>query len=146
MDTSLLLLVVAASLALLVVGLGIALVMARREPGRASQRRNAVAQAGEGAAEALLEAEGYTVLDRQVPVQGRMRLDGEEATFSVRLDLEVERSGRLYVAEVKTGTLAPDPTLAATRRQLREYAALLPDHGLLLVDMESETITEVDFD
>ena len=146
MDTSLLLLVVAASLALLVVGLGIALVMARREPGRASQRRNAVAQAGEGAAEVLLEAEGYTVLDRQVPVQGRMRLDGEEATFSVRLDLEVERSGQLYVAEVKTGTLAPDPTLAATRRQLREYAALLPDHGLLLVDMESETITEVDFD
>ena len=64
----------------------------------------------------------------------------------MRLDLEVERSGQLYVAEVKTGTLAPDPTLAATRRQLREYAALLPDHGMLLVDMESETITEVDFD
>lgn len=145
MDTSLLLLVVSASLSMLVIGLGLALVLARREPGRASQRRNAVAQAGEGAAEALLEAEGFSVLERQVSVEGALCLDGDEVAFRVRLDLRVERDGLLYIAEVKTGTLAPDPSFPATRRQLREYAALLPDHGILLVDMESETITEVAF-
>ncbi len=32
-----------------------------------------------------------------------------------------------------------------TRRQLLEYALLMPDHGVLLVDMEAGALVEVDF-
>lgn len=146
MDLTLPLLVATASLLLLVLGLALALILSRQAPSRASRQRNAVAQQGEGAAEVLLQAEGFRVLDRQVTAEGSLQINGEDIGFTVRLDLLVEREGCAYIAEVKTGSLAPDPMFPATRRQLREYAALLPDHGVLLVDMESGTVTEVAFE
>ena len=65
--------------------------------------------------------------------------------FGIRIDLLLERDGVLYIAEVKTGDLAPDPRHGPTRRQLREYADLLPDHGVLLVDADAGTIQEIEF-
>ena len=112
---------------------------------RASRARNRRAQGGEAEAEALLEAQGYTVVDRQAVVEAVMWVDGEERRYAVRLDLLVRKNGQDYVAEVKTGERAPDPTHPPTRRQLLEYALLMPDHGLLLVDMEAGALIEVDF-
>lgn len=146
MDAPLPLLVALAASLLLVMGLALALVLQRGQSGRASRRRNAVALRGEGDAEALLEAHGYRIVDRQVTVPGVLHLDGQPVEFVVRLDLLVRRRRRHFIAEVKTGERAPDPTFPATRRQLREYAALLPDHGVLLVDMERGVVTEVGFD
>ena len=137
----------------LCVGLGLwalrlraALRVAEARGSRASRARNARALDGEAEAEALLRAHGFTVLERQATVEAKMWVDGEEHPYSVRIDLRVRRGGRLYVAEVKTGDRAPDPTHGPTRRQLLEYALLLPDHDLLLVDMESERIIDVAFD
>ena len=62
-----------------------------------------------------------------------------------RADLLVERDGRLYVADVKSGALATDPTLPATRRQLLEYLLAYEVDGALLVDMEARQIREVVF-
>ena len=129
----------------LVVLLGIALAFALRRPGAASVGRNRRAQRGERDAEDLLEAEGYTILDRQVVEEGCIFLDGEPYDYTVRADLFVERDGQSYVAEVKTGALAPDPLHPPTRRQLREYRDLfgLP---VLLVDVEGGRIVAVDFE
>lgn len=128
------------------VGLAWALRSTRREAGRRSRARNRVAQRGEADAEALLTAHGYRVLDRQVAVAGALWVDGEAEPFEVRLDLLVERDGCRWIAEVKTGQRAPDPAWPATRRQLREYAALLPDHGVLLIDVEGGEIFRVGFE
>ena len=114
--------------------------------GRRSRRRNATAQAGEADAEALLEAHGYTVLARQEVRGATLWVDDEPVDYEVRADLLVERDGSRWVAEVKTGRLAPDPRHPPTRRQLREYGALFPDCGLLLVEMDEEAVFEVSFE
>lgn len=112
---------------------------------RRSRRRTRRAVDGEAEAEELLAAAGFTVLDRQHGREGRLWVDGEELVYGVRVDLLVERAGETYVAEVKTGSRAPDPRHGPTRRQLREYAALFPESGVLLVDIDEELILEIDF-
>lgn len=117
---------------------------AARRWSRASRRRNALAQRGEEAALRLLEAEGYEILDRQVPAFWTMVVDGEPVDVHVRADFWVARGERRYVAEVKTGRAAPDPTLPATRRQLLEYQIAFEPDGLLLVDAEEGRVVEIE--
>ena len=128
---------------LLLVLLALALLLwwwERGRGGRGSRERNGVAAAGERAAEALLGAEGFVVIERQARAEWTFLLDGEPITVGCRADLLVERDGELFVAEVKTGSLAPDPARPATRRQLLEYALAFEVEGILLVDMVEQRI------
>ena len=63
----------------------------------------------------------------------------------LRADLLVERDGMRFIAEVKTGERAPDPSFPPTRRQLLEYRLAFDPYGVLLVDVEAGEIFEVDF-
>ncbi len=101
---------------------------------------------GEMRAGALLERAGYAVLERQVPGSWTLRADGEPVTFGLRADYLVSREGRRYIAEVKTGRLAPRLSHGPTRRQLLEYRAAFDVHGVVLVDADVETITHVELD
>lgn len=56
-----------------------------------------------------------------------------------------ERRGRIYVVEVKTGKVAPNPETRATRRQLLEYAHAFDTDGVLLADMESRKLMAIEF-
>ena len=116
-----------------------------RRMARGNIRRGRRAMHGEQLAERLLQKAGYQVIDRQVYRTSTMVVDGDDVEIAVRVDLIVRRRRRAYVAEVKTGDCAPTPTLPATRRQLREYAAFFPRHGLLLVDVEARRIREIAF-
>jgi hypothetical protein len=109
------------------------------------RRRAARAAAGETRATELLERRGYRVLERQVTQQGRILVDGRPTFFDLRADLLVARRGRRYVAEVKTGQVAPSVTHRATRRQLLEYRSAFDVDGALLVNAESGTVQEVEF-
>lgn len=132
-------------LALLALILGLGWWWTARRAGRASRARNRRALRGESDAERLLEEAGYEVLERQVSAWTVMVVDGDEIEVAVRADLWVGRGSRRYVAEVKTGRSAPDPTLPATRRQLMEYQLVFEPDGLLLVDVEAGAIPEVVF-
>ena len=112
---------------------------------RRAVSRAARAGAGEVAAEELLESRGYTLIDRQVRCLWWIEVDGEEEEVELRADLLVERDGERFVAEVKTGTRAPDPTYPPTRRQLLEYTLAFAPYGVLLVDVEEGEILTVDF-
>ena len=112
---------------------------------RRAVARAARAGAGEVAAEDLLEAHGYTIIDRQVQCLWWIEVEGEEEEVQLRADLLVERDGERFVAEVKTGSRAPDPTFPPTRRQLLEYTLAFEPYGVLLVDVESAEILSVDF-
>jgi len=112
---------------------------------RNNRARQRVAEAGEAQAEVVLCRAGYRVLDRQVTGRWVLWIDGEVHEVRNRADLLVSRAGRRFVAEVKTGEHAPDPRNPATRRQLLEYALAFPAHGVLLVDMASRSIHEVEF-
>lgn len=143
--TALLLAALVALLLALVCALALGWWRASRRWSRASRSRNRRAQAGEAEARALLEDEGYAVLDTQLAARWTIAVDGEPVEVGVRADLLVERDGLRYVAEVKTGGQAPDPRYPPTRRQLLEYLLVFEPDGLLLVDPEQGTITEVGF-
>ena len=112
---------------------------------RGSTARQRVARRGESEAESLLGDEGFDVLDRQITAVWQVWVDDEEVEVRSRADLLVERDGLRFVAEVKTGGVAPDPCHPATRRQLLEYLLAFPVDGVLLVDMAERRVREVRF-
>ena len=118
--------------------------LARRGHRRAVARARR-AGAGEQHAEQILEEAGYQVLERQVRCIWWMEVNGEEEEFEIRADLLVERNGERFIAEVKTGEKATDPSFPPTRRQLLEYRLAFDPHRVLLVDAEAEEIMEVSF-
>jgi membrane protein implicated in regulation of membrane protease activity len=118
---------------------------ARSRWSRASRGRNRRAQKAETEAERLLESLGFTILDRQLSRSWTLEVDGEPRAVSSRADLVVERDRRLFVADVKSGDLAPDPALPATRRQLLEYLLAFDVDGALIVDMRRRQVRSVSF-
>ncbi len=110
-----------------------------------ARRRWARAAAGEVEAEDLLAERGFAVLDRQAGLVWSIECDGEPHPVELRADLLVERDGRRYVAEVKTGATAPLLTNAATRRQLLEYCVAYEVDSVLLVDIEAQAVREITF-
>jgi hypothetical protein len=114
---------------------------ARSSSVRARARR---AVEGELRAEPILRRAGYEVVERQVRAGWTVYADGEPLEVGVRADLLVTRGGRSYVAEVKTGKLAPRLDHAATRRQLLEYRLVFGVDGVLLVDAEAARVTVVE--
>ncbi len=99
---------------------------------------------GELRAEPMLRRAGYEVLQRQLRGGWIVYADGEPLQVGLRADLLVARGGRRYVAEVKTGRLAPRLDHAATRRQLLEYRLAFGVDGVLLVDAEAERVIVVE--
>lgn len=129
----------------LVVGVIVGLLLARWLRGYASRARNRVAGRGEDAAEAILAAHGFCVVERQATAPWSMIVDGVEVPFDVRIDLLVTRRGKRYVAEVKTGDVAPDPRHPPTRRQLLEYACVFEASEVLLVDVPAGRVRAISF-
>ena len=135
-------------LLLLVVVCLILTVAWRRALSRGSRRqrdRMRRAQAGEEAAELLLEELGYTIVSRQESRSWPIVVDGEQFDAKVRADLVVTRDDETWIAEVKTGDTAPNPLHPATRRQLLEYLFVFDPDGILLVDVEVGDVMEVAF-
>lgn len=124
----------------------LALWIRRQSAAYALKRRATRGREGESRAEKLLERQGYAVLDAQVTRETSLRVNGELRTVKVRADLLVEKGGETFVVEVKTGSVAPDPASAATRRQLLEYHHVFEVDGLLLADMERNEVFTIEFD
>lgn len=107
--------------------------------------QGARAAAGEARAELLLRRLGFAVLGRQVAVSYDVGIDGAPVTIDLRADYLVASAERRYVAEVKTGKLAPRIDTSATRRQLLEYRVAFDVDGVLLVDAETGRVHVVEF-
>lgn len=109
------------------------------------RRRWSRAQTAEAHAALLLERLGYKVLGTQVEAVYGLAVDGQSMSIAVRADYLVTRNGRRYVAEVKSGRLAPLLATPTTRRQLLEYLVAFRADGVLLVDGETQSVHEVVF-
>jgi hypothetical protein len=105
-------------------------------------RRNRGRRGEEKAAKVLTDA-GYRILEDQASREVTVQVDGAARPYTLRPDYLVQRRDQRYVAEVKTGKKAPNPLYTPTRRQLVEYGVCFPDHGLLLVDMETRRVHRV---
>jgi hypothetical protein len=139
-----------ALIAAAIVVLALALQLVIRGLGRSLRRwrarqRQARAVRGERQAERLLDRLGFAICARQAATTWTITCDGETHDVPLRADLIVERDGKRYVAEVKTGRVAPKLATAATRRQLLEYRVAYAVDGVLLVDAEAGRVMHVDF-
>ena len=70
-------------------------------------------------------------------------VDGLRSQHPLRVDYIVTRRGKRYVAEVKTGALAPSLDHAPTRRQIVEYCAAFDVDGALLVEPEANRVRAI---
>ena len=121
------------------------IVWLRGASSRRSRKRVARARQGEIEGEALVRAQGYRILAVQPEYRWQLAVDGRPAFVILRPDLVVERDGRRFIADVKTGQSAPDPLSSATRRQLLEYLLACKVDGVLVVDMEARKIHSLTF-
>ena len=135
--------VVAALLVALVQTLRLAI--ARWLPARRLRLARERGAEGEVRAEALLRRLGYAIVARQAALSYGVSIDGEPRSIDLRADFLVERDRRLFVAEVKTGRLAPRLETSATRRQLLEYRVAFDTAGVLLVDVDAGRVHAVEF-
>lgn len=103
------------------------------------------AKRGEQQALDLLETEGYEIIELQKKAAVCATVDGKPCKTYIAADALVCKNGRVFVAEVKTGSEATKVTHAPTRRQLLEYFFIFKPHGILLVDMEQRKIRKVEF-
>lgn len=134
-----------AVLALIVASLWVAARFRRWWERRARVRRAARAQAAERDALAVLSEHGFRVLGRQVRQSWGLVADGDPLRFTLIADYVVERGGKRWVAEVKTGERALDLRHGPTRRQLLEYRQAFGADGVLLVDAEGRRLHDVRF-
>lgn len=125
--------------------MALARVMAR--VARSHRARTRAARAGEGEREAagFLEAAGFEVEAAQATGGYDVEVDGEAVEVPLRADYLVRKDGRRWVAEVKTGGVAPRIRTPATRRQLLEYLVAFDVDGVLLVDAERGVVHDVRF-
>lgn len=72
-----------------------------------------------------------------------LAVDGARSEHAVRADYLVSRGARRFVAEVKTGSVAPSLAHAPTRRQILEYCLAFDVDGALLVDVERGLVREI---
>lgn len=94
----------------------------------------------------LLAAAGFHILGEQVPGEVTVRVDGEEIRSTVHADFIVRKGGVLYAADSKSGAAAANPGRTEARRQLLEYCLVYGCDRGLIVDMERESIREVELD
>lgn len=99
----------------------------------------------EASAGSLLRARGFSIVAKNTQHTWQFSVDGEPTTVALRPDFVVEKGGRRWVADAKSGTRAPDILFPPTRRQLLEYAHAFGATGVLLVDTEAKEIHTVCF-
>jgi hypothetical protein len=109
------------------------------------QRRFARAQRKEAEAARILQEHGYRVLGAQVEGSITLIQDGEALQAPLRADYWVERGGRSFIAEAKSGNKVTNVLDRGTRRQLLEYLLAYEVDGVLLVNTEERSVSEVRF-
>lgn len=112
---------------------------------RRAKSRAAVATEGERAGAKLLERLGFAIVAVQPTERYRILVDSAPYEVQVRADYLVCRGGKRWVADVKTGNEAPRVENRGTRRQLLEYRLAYDVCGVLLVDMASREVREIEF-
>ncbi len=97
-------------------------------------------------AESYLINQGFSILGEQLEYKHSYFVNSEETSSILTIDYLVEKNGRLYVVEVKSGKTAISIKNRSTRRQLLEYAVAIECEGVYLLDMENEELSLITFD
>ncbi|MCK5824429.1 MAG: hypothetical protein KAG96_03385 [Ichthyobacteriaceae bacterium] len=97
-------------------------------------------------ARGFLESKGYKIISEQEIHYHKYSVNGKEYKSKLILDYVVEKSGKKYIVEVKSGQSAVSLHDKNSRRQLLEYDFVIENDGVFLLDMESKNMQKVNFD
>ena len=137
------------ALILLLLGLlvvqSLRLLWLRGRAARQMTRSRLLGEAGERRAEAVLEREGYEILERQTLGGYQLKVDGAPVSINLRADFIAKKDGQIVLAEVKAGRDNATASVRATRRQLLEYTLAFDVDALALVDVTNERVIQIEF-
>jgi Holliday junction resolvase len=100
---------------------------------------------GEITAKKWLSKHGFHNIKSQKSYNFSYTINNKKKTFSIRPDFIATKKNELWVIEVKTGKSASISD-RSTRRQIREYATLLPCDKYALFDATNRKLSEISFD
>ena len=99
----------------------------------------------ENEAFSYLKSLGYSIIDTQQTHYHQYEINGIKQTSKIILDYLVEKEGKTYIVEVKSGNSAIYINNSNTRRQLLEYDYTINSDGIFLLDMENKKMQLVKF-
>ena len=99
---------------------------------------------GEKKARMLLKKNGYEIVEEQVTLKGKFLENKKMKSFFIKPDFLVKKKNEVFIAEAKTGKSASIYN-RYTRRQLLEYASNYRSENVLLIDVDKNSIKEVEF-
>ena len=88
---------------------------------------------------------GYKIIKYHYRKQYDVKQNDDKIKINLEADYIVKRRGKRYIAEVKSGDSATEIKNSSTRRQLLEYSLFIENDGLILVDMENQKLSRIEF-
>ena len=112
---------------------------------QAQKKRFARGHMLENEAFSHLKSLGYSIVDMQQTHYHQYEVNGKKQTSKLILDYLVEKDGKTFIVEVKSGNSAIYINNSNTRRQLLEYDYTINSDGIFLLDMENKNMQLVRF-
>ena len=112
---------------------------------RTRKKRFARGHMLESKARAYLENIGYDVINEQNVHYHNYTVNGIDYQSKLILDYVVEKEGKTYIVEVKSGKKAISMSDRNSRRQILEYDFVIKNDGIFLLDMENKNMQLVTF-
>ena len=99
----------------------------------------------ENRARGFLRDKGYSIVSEQEICYHRYKVNGKNFESKIILDYVVQKNGKKYIVEVKSGKSAISVKDKNSRRQLLEYDFVIENDGIFLLDMENRVMNLVKF-
>ncbi len=99
----------------------------------------------ENLAKKFLENHGYKIMSHNEEFSYYLTENSEKKKITIETDYIVYKNNKKYIVEVKSGIDSPKITNRNTRRQILEYYMFIKNDGVLLLNMETEQISEIIF-
>ena len=93
----------------------------------------------------VLKKLGYKIVGNNIKYQYSLQINQDFINIGLEIDYLVQKKGKTYIIEVKSGESATKITNSSTRRQILEYSLFIKNDGILLLDMEKEDLQEIIF-
>ncbi len=100
----------------------------------------------ENEARKFLQSKGYDILEEQGEYEHHYTVNGETQVARIVPDYIVQKNGKTYIVEVKSGVSAIHLKNKNSRRQLLEYDFVIENDGVILLDMENKFLQHVVFE
>ncbi len=99
----------------------------------------------ENEARKVLIQKNYKIISHNQKFSYYIKQDNSKIKISIETDYMVFKNNKKYIVEVKSGNESPKITNRNTRRQILEYYSFIENDGILLLNMENKTISEIKF-